>query len=644
MSKEYALIYSQETSLLAKRVTRTQDFMRMFTRNPRSIQQTLEDILSPRTVAKEQTTSSFGITDTSQTTEDASIALCYTLQANIMHRNMTPIPNSITRMVASFMPEQHLSAEETILGKLGALAQLPALDSKTHTISFSDPKDTAVFVVASELVRREKGANLTIYLEPKTDEWTETQQLVQRVNKYMSKDKRLELRALSEAPWMNKKTEKKIKSKKKSQSNKELTDTTPDFLDKVILQLQKLQENANTYNKKQIREDKRLSRDGVTIQEMASAIKEGSKYVTFDFNSKTYALQSEHAPVFNEKKIQSPEFFADTIISHTDAFPFLSFLMQKSNGNPIRIARWFKKDARNEITFRRVEKTLFATMERARSQEFGKQFTDALVDDILDGDIYFRKLRKSIAQDYIKTRGNKNMKQALEELRHLPIMSIVGKTVILNTIEQLAAETATQIRLRRNEFRTEGSDRDDFNLEEHEAKLRAQGLNVVYNDPITEAEMNMRPSAEYRQDRSDLLDLMEPARADDDVYTATPQSLYEKRTPELLFKLLIYAGTERSTYPPNKKSPWDGRVVPTYETVKEEEDEKVKVKMYKPLRAKYIDPKKPGRSFLISTTNTGIVVPVQFTDSSRSNGVDLRYFGQLVGSLDTIEIENGEAN
>lgn len=624
MSKEYTVIHSQETSLLAKRVTRTQDFMRMFTRNPRSIQQTLEDILSPRTVAKEQTASSFGITDTSQTTEDASIALCYTLQANIMHRNMIPTPNSLKRMVGSFMPEQYLSTEEALLGKLGALAHLPALDSNAHTISFSDPKDTAVFVVASELVRREKGANFTIYLEPKTAEWAETQKLIERVNKYMPKDKRLTLRALGEAPRVRENSPEEALSEAVSK-----IDMTAKKV-KIILQ-------------KQAKYDKRKGEDGISVIGLSHILKDSSKYAHFDPHTLTYSMDKDYKPPSHAKRKQS-EFYGDTRLPYQEAVPFLSFLLHKSNGDPVKVARWFKSSGKYEVVFRNVEKTLFTTIEKSRSKEFGKQFVDALVDDILKGDVYFRNLRRHIAQDYIKTRGNKNMKRALEELKHLPIMSIVGKTVILNTIEQLAAETATQIRLRRNEFRTEGSDRDDFNLEEHEKKLRAQGLNVLYNDPITEAEMNMRPSAEYRQDRSDLLDLMEPARADDDVYTATPQSLYEKRTPESLFKLLIYAGTERNTYLPNKKSPWDGRVVPTHEIIKEEGDEKVKVKMYKPLRAKYIDPARPNTSFLISKTNTGIVVPVVFTDSSRSNGVDLRYFGQLIGSLETIEMENGEAN
>lgn len=624
MSKEYAVIHSQETSLLTKRVTRTQDFMRMFTRNPRSIQQTLEDILSPHTVAKEQITPSFGITDTSQTTEDASIALCYTLQANIMHRNMTPVPNSLRRMVGSFMPEQYLSAEETLLGKLGALAHLPALNSKAHTISFSDPKDTAVFVVASELVRREKGANLTIYLEPKTDEWTETQQLVQRVNKYMPKDKRLVLRALSEAPWI-----------KENSPEEALSD--------AVSELDIMAKKVKMILQKQAKYDKRKGEDGISVISLSHILKDSSKYAQFDPLTLTYSMDKDYKPPAHSKRKPS-EFYGDTRLPYQEAVPFLSFLLHKSNGDPVKVARWFKSSGKYEVVFRNVEKALFTTIEKSRSKEFGKQCADALVDDILDGDIYFRKLRKYIAQGYIKTRGNKNMKQALEELRHLPIMSIVGKTVILNTIEQLAAETATQIRLRRNEFRTEGSDKDDFNLEEHEAKLRAQGLNVLYHDPIIESEMNMRPSAEYRQERSDLLDLMEPARADDDGYTATLQSLYEKRTPESLFKLLIYAGTERNTYPPNKKSPWDGRVVPTYEIIKAEEDEKVKVKMYKPLRANYTDPINPDNRLLISSTNTGVIIPVVFDNSSRSNGVDLRYFGQLIGSLDTIEIENGEAN
>lgn len=624
MSKEYTVIHNQETSLLAKRVTRTQDFMRMFTRNPRSIQQTLEDILSPRTVAKEQATSSFGITDTSQTTEDASIALCYTLQANIMHRNMIPTPNSLKRMVGSFMPEQYLSTEEALLGKLGALAHLPALDSNAHTISFSDPKDTAIFVVASELVRREKGAKLTIYLEPKTAEWAETQKLIERVNKYMPKDKKLTLRALSEASWVKE-------------------NSPEEALSEAVSKIDMMAKKGKIILQKQAKYDKRKGEDGISVISLSHILKDSSKYAHFDPHTLTYSVDKDYKPPSHAKRKQS-EFYGDTRLPYQEAVPFLSFLLHKSNGDPVSVARWFKSSGKYEVVFRNVEKTLFTTIEKSRSKEFGKQFADALVDDILNGDFYFRKLRRHIAQDYIKTRGNKNMKRALEELNHLPIMSIVGKTVMLNTIEQLAAETATQIRLRRNEFRTEGSDRDDFNLEEHEKKLRAQGLNVLFNDPITEAEMNMRPSAEYRQERSDLLDLIEPARADDDGYTATPQSLYEKRTPESLFKLLIYAGTERNTYPPNKKSPWDGRVVPTHEIIKEEGDEKVKVKMYKPLRANYIDPVRPNTSFLISKTNTGIVVPVVFTDSSRSNGVDLRYFGQLIGTLDTIEMENGEAN
>lgn len=624
MGKESGIKVDQENSILASRVKRTRDFMSMFTRNPKSIPSALQDILYPKSLFPEESPFPYGGTNVAQTTEDAAIALCYVLQANIMHRNMTPVPANLSRVVETFIPKDTITKKDLVLWRLGQLTGLPSLSTPdtSATVSFSDPKDTAVFLVASELTRREKGASRIIFLEPKTKEWEETQHLMQRVNKYMPPERQLSLKPLQEAPWINK--------------NEKGED---DALHGFIHNIENIAKKDKLRKQKQARYDRRRGEDGISVNTLANVLRESSQHAVFDPHTLTYEMDEHYKPLPKIKQKHS-EFYGEEKVPYQKAVPFLSFLLHKSNGDPQKVARWYKTNGKYERVFGNVEKSLFTTIESATNKERAKRFSDALADDILEGDIYFRKLRQTIKLEYLKIRGKQNRKAGLSELDNLPITSIVGKMVILHNLETLAVEIGERIRTRRNAFRTEGSDRDDFNLEAKEKELRSQGLNVLYNEPIHAEELNVRPSKEYVQEASDLLDLVEPARNDGDGYTATPQSLYQRCSPESLLKLLVYATIERNTHHADTQDPWVGRKVPVHELIKLIDGEKVRDKEYEPYVSKFIDPKQPDIRFLTSDTRTGISAPVTFGHSTRSNGVDIRYFGHLIGSLDTIEGEN----
>lgn len=631
MSIESGHFLSSREEHIETRSKRVQDFISLYTRSPQSISQGLMDIIQSRSVSQTIKGGSGKLSPIDiEVMEDAALGTLYCLQANLMHRSMAPVPFGLHHMVDSLVPKEKPvdfpeltkkvtfnQQQDLILERLGVVSNLPKSIKQQvgEYIYFSDPQDSAVFALADTLVHgviTDRKGRRVVFMEPKTEEWREAEKLVLRVNKYLDERNHLVMFPLPKdiqiMPFPRQIVEKKVNTavhvpKKEMGSYRDM---------KNVLHMAKEYADMQIYDGKEVDIQFKLP-----TEILMSAVQSGEMSKA----NIVRELISVSDPEFDlgRKTTLHTLFGAQNREGTLHSLGTYSYLTNAKPESEQNVAAWLTQAKRGEIhTVANATLTFFTELFK---EEQYHTLSDALTNDLLQGQRSLPGLTKLLTEQYTKMRGV-SQKHITRELANLPIVEMGVKLFMSRQISTLRDEISDAIKGRRNILRSSHQELEDSKMSED--VLRQDGFPLLQNEPHTSIEINVSSSDPFNQETlAYLLTNQNPSQQEVINYLrGYPQ--------QKIVDLLIYMGVELWSQTADSSSDFGARKLNyTEEHIGKGNLVQRTYAVPKSLPGEYI-----GSFFLDSHSKTGIWVSItQQGDLENDDSFRMMYGDTSVGRL-----------
>lgn len=528
------------------RSKRVQDFISLNTRTPELIPRRLLDVLHPKPIVQKlEGGKGIKVRLDIEQMEDGALGVLYCLQTNLMHRSISPVPQGMHHMIDSLVPAEksafELSPKPTIESKID-LAMAPILEKlqlefnhpeangkPDEYIYFSDPRESAIFAVAHTLVRgvkTDKKGRRVVFMEPKTEEWKETVDLIRKLNKYLPERNQLQILPLSEDKD-EPKPPKQIRNERNVNRLAQVPKKEMGVYRNIKDVLHMAQENVDM----QIYDGEEIDTQFVLpAGTLVSAIQRGEM-------SKGNIIRelisvSDPESDLDRKTTLNTLFGAKDQEKTLHSLSLYSYLTLTRPESGERVAAWLTQTKKGEI-HKVAEDALLFFSELFKDEHY-HEMSDALTNDLLQEKKSLPTLTKLLTEQYANIR-HVSQKHIARELANLPIIEMGTKLFMARQISTLRDEISGAIKGRRNALRS--SHQAPVGAEMSEESLRQDGFPLLQNEPHVPIEINIA-SGDPR-DQETLTYLLTNEHSQQDIVKHL-----RKQSQQRVVDLLIYMGAE----------------------------------------------------------------------------------------------------
>lgn len=482
------------------RSKRVQDFISLNTRSPQLISQGLLDVLHPKPIVQKlEGGKGVKITLDIEKMEDAALGILYCVQANLMHRSISPVPQGLHHMVDALVPREkpviEINPRPTIESKIDlAIApileklQLEFIPTQTDNrlseyIYFSDPRESAIFAVAHTLVRgvkTDKKGRRVVFMEPKTKEWNQTVDLIRMVNKYLPERNQLIILPSSEDvndPKPPKRVIQKKEVNKLVHIPKKEMGTYRNIKD--ILHMAQEYVDIQVHNDSEVDIQFRLPTDT-----LVSAVQRGE----MSKGNVVRELISVSDPQSDqERKITLNTLFGahdqEKTLHSLNLYSYLTLARPESGE---KVAAWLTQAKRGEIhTVAEDALTFFSEIFK---NDHYQEINYALINDQLNKRENLPEITNVLMRLYSKIR-EVSPNHLTRELANLPVIETGIRLFMMRQINTLRDEISDAIKGRRNALRS--SHQEPVGSEMSEEALREDEYPLLQNEPHSPVEINV---------------------------------------------------------------------------------------------------------------------------------------------------------
>lgn len=528
------------------RSKRVQDFISLNTRTPELIPRRLLDVLHPKPIVQKlEGGKGIKVRLDIEQMEDGALGVLYCLQTNLMHRSISPVPQGMRHMIDSLVPAEksafELSPKPTIESKID-LAMAPILEKLqlefNHSeangkpdeyIYFSDPKESAIFAVAHTLVRgvkTDKKGRRVVFMEPKTEEWKETVDLIRKLNKYLPERNQLQILPLSEDKD-EPKPPKQIRNERNVNRLAQVPKKEMGVYRNIKDVLHMAQENVDM----QIYDGEEIDTQFVLpAGTLVSAIQRG-EMSKGNIIRELISVSDPESDLYRKTTLNTL-FGAKDQEKTLHSLSLYSYLTLTRPESGERVAAWLTQTKKGEI-HKVAEDALLFFSELFKDERY-HEMSDALTNDLLQEKKSLPTLTKLLTEQYAKIR-HVSQKHIARELANLPIIEMGTKLFMARQISTLRDEISDAIKGRRNALRS--SHQAPVGAEMSEESLRQDGFPLLQNEPHVPIEINIA-SGDPREQET-LTYLLTNEHSQQDIVKHL-----RKQSQQRVVDLLIYMGAE----------------------------------------------------------------------------------------------------